>query len=349
MLIIVLAIAAVALTGIGTASAQHIVADHSSCTEFEEIPASVIENITAGYRVYYGRTSHGGQVVSGLDYLVAENSLYALPDLREVSDDLGYDGDTSWVADMRDWLDSHTDYNVAMMAWCGGVSENTDAGIDIYLNKMTELEGDYPGVYFIYMTGHLDGGGPDGLLYHNNNRIRDYCAANGKILFDFADIESYDPDGVYYPNETDACNWCYDWCDSYSCCGGYCAHSHCFSCYQKGRAWWTMMAEIDGWSLSLDVEDDRVDGLPHTPRLEQNYPNPFNPSTAIEFDLARGGQVRLEVFDLLGRSVAVLADGRLSAGHHRVQWQPTDQPSGVYFYRLRTGESEQTRKMLLLR
>ncbi|MBU8870977.1 MAG: hypothetical protein KOO60_08975 [Gemmatimonadales bacterium] len=70
---------------------------------------------------------------------------------------------------------------------------------------MNQLELDFPDMVFVYMTGHLDGTGTDGVLYRSNNRIRNYCAANDKVLFDFADIESYDPDGEYYPDETDTC------------------------------------------------------------------------------------------------------------------------------------------------
>jgi hypothetical protein len=156
---------------------------------------------------------------------------------------------------------------MAMFSWCGGCSDNTEAGIDIYLNKMEELEADYPGVIFIYMTGHLDGTGPSGNLYARNNQIRDYCTLHDKILFDFADIESYDPDGVYYPDESDYCNWCYDWCAIEPCPSCGCAHSHCFNCYRKGKAWWWMMARVSGWTegesscgdadgdLSRDVSD----------------------------------------------------------------------------------------------
>ena len=85
-------------------------------------------------------------------------------------------------------------------------------------------------------------------LYARNNQIRAYCNAHDKILFDFADIESYDPDGNYYPDETDACAWCATWCEQHTCipCDG-CAHSHCFNCYQKGKAFWWMMARMVGW------------------------------------------------------------------------------------------------------
>jgi hypothetical protein len=138
-----------------------------------------------------------------------------------------------------------------MWSWCGGASDNTETGINIYLDSMSVLEMDYPSVTFVYMTGHLDGGGPEGNLYFCNNLIRDFCANNGKVLFDFADIESYDPDGTYYPYESDGCAWCSDWCAVHTCPGcGSCAHSHCFNCYQKGKAFWWMMAKIRGWNES---------------------------------------------------------------------------------------------------
>ncbi len=230
-----------------SALSQALIADHASTAQFDQIPIVVVENIADTFRFCYGHTSHGSQVITGLDMVAAENSIYTPPNFYEFSDDLGTLGDTTWVAQMRWRLDNY-DYNMAMMSWCGGVSTNNEAGINIYLDKMNELEQDYPDVTFIYMTGHLDGSGPEGNLYAMNNLIRNYCLAYDKILFDFADIESYDPDGTYYPDETDACEWCTAWCGAHACpdCAG-CAHSHCFNCYQKGKAFWWLMARIDGW------------------------------------------------------------------------------------------------------
>ena len=84
---------------------------------------------------------------------------------------------------------------------------------------MNQLELDYPNVTFIYMTGHLDGTGEEGNLNERNNQIRTYCLTFNKVLFDFADIESYDPDGNYFLNRGaddgcyyDAGNWADQWC-----------------------------------------------------------------------------------------------------------------------------------------
>ncbi len=224
-----------------------LIADHVIVDDFASIPDSIFAEVSAGLRIYYVHTSHGSQIMTGLDMLESQNPTCDQPYFYERGDDLGTGGDTFWVANLRYQLDTE-DFNVAMLSWCGGVSENDTPGINIYLNKMDELEEDYPDVRFIYMTGHLDGGGIDGTLYAMNGLIRQYCEDNDKILFDFAEIESYDPDGTYYPDASDACEWCYDWCAEHDCetCGS-CAHSHCFNCYVKGKAFWWLMARLVGW------------------------------------------------------------------------------------------------------
>jgi len=88
---------------------------------------------------------------------------------------------------------------------------------------------------------------------------------------------------------------------------------------------------------------------PTTLALHQNYPNPFNPSTAIEYDIANTQHVRLEAFDTLGRSVAVLVDGYAPPGKHTVRFDASGLPSGLYVYRLSVGSQTLTRTMLLTR
>jgi hypothetical protein len=83
--------------------------------------------------------------------------------------------------------------------------------------------------------------------------------------------------------------------------------------------------------------------------LEQNFPNPFNPATVIRFSLARESVVELRVYDASGTLVDRLASGRLPRGTHEISWRPSKLASGVYFYVLRAGGVEITRKAVLLR
>ena len=167
----------------------------------------------------------------------------------EGASDLGNPNRTAWATATRNMLNDsrYQSRNLIIWSWCGQ-ADTTSSNIDLYLNQMNQLENEFPSVSFVYMTGHLVGTGVDGNLNQRNQQIRDYCRNNNKILFDFADIESWDPNGTFYPNETDTCNWCSDWCSSHSCppCSS-CAHSHCFNCYQKGKAFWYMMAKLAGW------------------------------------------------------------------------------------------------------
>jgi hypothetical protein len=90
--------------------------------------------------------------------------------------------------------------------------------------------------------------------------------------------------------------------------------------------------------------------VPTTITLAQNYPNPFNPATTIEFTLDRTQRIRLAVYDLLGREVAVLADGVETAGSYRATFDASNLASGLYLYQLRTESgSILTRTMTLVK
>jgi hypothetical protein len=246
-----------------------IVINHACC-DLAQVPAEWIVAAKSRLRLWYGHTSHGSQIVSGMeafnsapcnlntDGAVVAGSL----SIQETDGDLGHTGDLAWrdsALDQLDRLDNNR--NVVVWSWCCGVSDNTVDGIDTYLQAMSQLEADYPGVTFVYMTGHLDGTGTEGNLHARNEQIRAFCQTNGKVLFDFADIESYDPDGNEFLSRyaDDGCNyldhgfqrnWAQQWCAAHPgvCSSCDCAHSQSLNCDRKARAFWWLMARLVGWA-----------------------------------------------------------------------------------------------------
>ncbi len=102
--------------------------------------------------------------------------------------------------------------------------------------------------------------------------------------------------------------------------------------------------------LHTAIEQQPDGRTPQTFQLAQNYPNPFNPTCTIRYTLPAAGKVKLTVFNALGQKVAVLVNGRQTAGVHTVVFNGVQLSSGVYFYRLTVDEQHSaTRKMILLR
>jgi len=95
-----------------------------------------------------------------------------------------------------------------------------------------------------------------------------------------------------------------------------------------------------------DIEDEI---LPTEFTLLQNFPNPFNPVTFIEYELAKSSDVKIEVFDILGRKCLTLVDQFQPVGKHTVSFDGIELSGGIYFYRLTADGFVQTRKMVLLK
>jgi Secretion system C-terminal sorting domain len=99
--------------------------------------------------------------------------------------------------------------------------------------------------------------------------------------------------------------------------------------------------------LITDVETPGNKTLPKEFSLYQNYPNPFNPSTTIQFALPKESFTKLEIFNALGQKVSTLVSESLSPGIYKYKWDAGGYSSGVYFYRITTGNFVQTKKLLL--
>lgn len=261
-----------------TGSAHALTADHLAIRQFSRIPDKWIEAAKT-LAFHYAHTSHGSQIVAGLLALEAIDPKYSAA-IREDADNAAlppqesppafrmYDGnppetyiepDDYWATDSgldRTRAVANTGlFNFSMWAWCGRQSSNSEETVNQYLAALNSLETEYSGMRFIYMTGHTDGGGTN--LIRNNRMVRDYVNANNKILYDFADIEQYDPDGNHHPDTDDSCTWCADWCNAHpddpDCLyrpadDTECAHTHGLNCMLKAKAFWWLMARLAGWN-----------------------------------------------------------------------------------------------------
>jgi len=83
--------------------------------------------------------------------------------------------------------------------------------------------------------------------------------------------------------------------------------------------------------------------------LHQNYPNPFNPVTNIKFDIPQRSNVKISVYDILGKEISVLVNEELNTGTFEVNWDASNFPSGVYFYKIETEDYSESKKMVLVK
>ncbi|MCD4740925.1 MAG: hypothetical protein K8R67_00375 [Desulfobacteraceae bacterium] len=276
-----------------------IVANHN-CIDITQLSESQINHAKTILHIAYEHTSHGSQITTGMNGLIGFANGGG-KDMSHPTDIFAWNnGGTGGALDFHDdamggydagyypeWYDgtinylgtvnpatgrgaTNPDVNVIMWSWCGQVDDKYSAGTldSEYLTPMTALEAEYWNVMFIYMTGHVDHW-DDADNKAANQMIRDYCNSNGKILFDFSDIESYDPDGAYYEFPHDNCdyyesvggvllgNWATEWqadhtedVDWYNC---YSAHSEPLNANMKAYAAWWMFTQI-------------ASGIPTTPQ-----------------------------------------------------------------------------------
>jgi hypothetical protein len=301
-----------------------ILIDHSS-TNLGTIPGQWIAAAKQDLHIVYNHTSHGKQIITGMNALKgfpeysfqqynwiddSQGNIAALSlddiygtDLSRGDSDDDHDGIDNWAEDTADFLADLNNYhiNVVMWSWCSIEGHN----IPRYLESMEWLIGQFGKggthirafahpVQFVFMTGHAEGDGEDGARSDAlNDIIRAHCAANDRILFDFADLENYDPDNNYFldKNVTDAlfynknggeqnANWAVEYIarhdgseldklttgENVNFYGGCdeCAHSDGpnnlarLNCVLKGRAAWHLFARLAGWQAGPADQDPPV-------------------------------------------------------------------------------------------
>jgi hypothetical protein len=321
---LVLVIAILMLALVPTACAAAVIIDHT-CTDLSLISDAGIEQAKSNLHIAYQHTSHGSQLVTGMNalknfppfgtkYEWSDDGSAGLdlddygipgaePDLSQ-GDYIDVNGVTPWVTATRNLLDDATNnhVNIIMWSWCSINMHNAQRYVDNMELLVAEYgEGgsspraaEHP-VKFVFMTGHAQGQSENlyddpqldgnGHVHYNNQHIRQHCIDNGRILFDFADIEAYDPDGDYFwdlamyddldYNLGRTNNWGIEWCSAnvgseleqlttgndvagYGGCGN-CAHSgsagsgETLNCVLKGRAVWWMMAELAAEGPAISV------------------------------------------------------------------------------------------------
>jgi hypothetical protein len=252
---------------------EAIIVDHRH-TDISHIPAQWIA-AARQYTVHYAHTSHGSQVLSGLLWLEGRDPAYSVniqasgvvihpaetgalnlydgnnyPANTYITPDLYWEAPDG-LAHTRSVADSGW-FDLSLWTWCGQASYYSQAQVQAYLEALAGLQRQHPAMRWIYYTGHTDGSAPGSDLWRNNEQVRQYVRQNGLVLFDFADIESYDPDGNFYPTASDACAWCDDWCTAHpaspSCQSPPdCAHTHGLQCTLKAQAFWWLLARLAGW------------------------------------------------------------------------------------------------------
>jgi hypothetical protein len=111
----------------------------------------------------------------------------------------------------------------------------------------------------------------------------------------------------------------------------------------------TLTDSVFSYYLSTSSSESQKNQIPDVFVLHQNYPNPFNPSTTIGFTLPKSEFVELKVYNILGKEVSTLVSNKLNSGNHTYQFNGNNLASGIYYYRIQSGEFQDMKKMVLIR
>lgn len=258
-----------ALSVSATVHGQAVIVDHTS-TDLKLIPDQWITRARQNLKMYYGHTSHGAQITSGLANLqtqygnqygvtIASGSLPSSSGSFVVFDAGTYDFNIDFMPTVDAVLDANPQINLAMYMWCGQhANPDWQAVLNSYTAKMQLLEQRHPQVKFIYATGNAQEQDCSGCVRNQfNEQLRQFVRKNNKILFDFADLDVWANGKLSsYPAP--------NWCAQYGCAtsklipyehplwggGDYnnpCGHAMPVSCDNKAKAFWWLLARLAGW------------------------------------------------------------------------------------------------------
>ncbi len=354
--------------------AQGVIIDHE-CTDITQIPESAINQAKSVLHIAYGHTSHGSQLTTGMNGLIdfanGGGLGLSLPtdifewnnggsggalDLHDyaMSGDCGYY--PAWYDNTVAYLNApgNSDVNVIIWSWCGQAADRTEQQmIDTYLEPMTTLETLYPSVTFVYMTGHANATGESGNLHLRNQQIRNYCITNNKVLYDFYDIECYDPDDSYFGDQyvNDDCsytggNWATEWQDThiegvdwYNCSA---AHTEPLNGNRKAYAAWWLWAILGGWEETGIIEKEFL----YDYNMDISLVNPGSGIANISCSVSEQQNIRINVFSCYGRIVTTPFNGEMNAGDH--EFILNNLQPGMYLVVMKSNDFSVSSELIML-
>jgi hypothetical protein len=239
---------------------EGFVIDHQ-CTDLSKIPDEWITQVKETWNIHYAHTSHGEQITVGLNQISSGNSTYgfhsahcqvpatlngiSLMDGQYIQQDAYCETyitpDLYWEStyglNITRWVLNNRNTNISLWAWCCQLDYYSETETANYLNKLSQLESEFPQVIFIYMTGNAQS--TEVNRYQRNNQIREYCRNNNKILFDFADLDCWYNGEQYLEGGIPVEHPHYH--------GDQAGHTTFESCMNKARAFWWLLARLSGW------------------------------------------------------------------------------------------------------
>jgi len=354
--------------------------DHT-CSDLDEIPVNWIDSAKANLHIFYARASHGTQLTYGgmtaiINYSEEYSAQYKFNNtgsngalhLEQLKADLQHQNST-WVATTETYLAENPECNVVMWAWC----QIYEQDIDKYLSDLEVLIAEYGfggtanrknPVTFVFMTSHTwPWGDQSKWVYEANQKIKNHCELNDRWLYDFYDLECWDPDenyfgdgtpdGIYtgehrlrwdcsYDSEDDGRgNWGIEWMDANSdfeltkmaadsiCVS--CKHSDGegnddnsrLQCILKGNAAWWLWTSLAGWE-PYEPSSNKLAAANKMPVII--YPNPASDiiKLTIPEDLINNSEIK--VLNVLGNQLLVK-----SITTERTQIDLSDYCNGLYF------------------